>query len=262
MRFIAGNSVTGKMTAVLNNIAFPSFGQEYSCATFEALEGPDEAYAQMEPVSDNLVPLLRTLFLKHDIEDLLGLSLLHRHFDLDTDVQVWDAALGKRTAKNGQDLVMVETFLDGASYTKPAARTNDLVPHTWKLVLGPDGKTIVPTPIEFIRADEHTPDFKSKALKISEDNLQPFLQELFVILRGVGLDSVLGINLVHRRDALRTKDSFLLREISDDDASIVKPFGSEHNDNSIPTSWMFDKKVPVAMPDGCCARTNMGHHGK
>ena len=247
------------MTAILSNIALPSFGQEFSYATFEVLAGPDEAYAQVEPVADDMVPRLRELFLKHQVEDLAGLSLLHRHFDLNAGVLVWDAAAGKRIEETGQNLVMVETFVDGASITKPAVWTDDLVPHTWKLTLSSDGKTVVPMPIEFIRADDQTPDFKSQALKVSEENLQPFLHELFAVLKGADLDSVLGVNLVHRRDSLRTKDVFLLREVSDDGASIVKPLAPEHGADSIPTSWMFDANELVAKPDGCCGRGNSHH---
>ncbi len=63
-------------------ISLASYDQEFSYTTFQALEGPDEAYEKVSRARGDVIGLLRDIFLKYEVEDIAGLCLLHRHFDL------------------------------------------------------------------------------------------------------------------------------------------------------------------------------------
>jgi hypothetical protein len=78
---------------------------------------------------------LGDVFVNHQMHNIFGVSLLHKHFDLHYD----------------EILVRTIDVRRRVAYSRPASRHTEAVPYLWRALRGPDGRLRF-APLEFVRS--------------------------------------------------------------------------------------------------------------
>lgn len=184
---------------------------------------------------------LNLIFQKYSIQDLAGITLMHRHYDL------------------SEDEVLVEELIGGVSTTTPKLKTATLqiLPHSWKFAFSTTGISL--TPVEFVDVSEPTTrsDLNTKISSVLTN--QAFLVELYHALAELKLIDVLGLTILHRND-LTTVELPMLTEASTDShagrCSVLRPVTEEEgmDGDAVPTTWRFPVGKGIIKVDTCGGR--------
>jgi hypothetical protein len=116
------------------------------------------------------IPDIGDVFLRHNVHELFGLSLLHKHFDLYPDEMLLRTIDRQRRV----------------AYTRPGRKRADAMPYLWRILPGIQGQWRV-VPLEAQTAgekEERTADVQQH---------RPFLADLAEALAGLGLMDLFGV---------------------------------------------------------------------
>ena len=163
----------------------------YSPTTFNGL--PSLSYARLNLARHGkLVSTLLDVIHGHELQDVVGIALLHRHFEL------------------GSDEAIVERLRPslGDSISRIESTTQVSVPHTFQCV---DGQW---SPIEFVA--EGTAEAAATGHALEQVRRKPgFLRSLRDVLVANGAQNSFGISLLHGRERLLGDAGHILVERTD-----------------------------------------------
>lgn len=163
---------------------------------------PDLSYKKLKE-SNFSINSLRNLFMKHGVEEIFGISLLHKHYE----------------KKDNE--VLVTKYVGNEIITSPEITNEKLLTPS---VFGLDGKTIIP--YEYFYDREYF-DFKKYT---------NFLKDLYLVLKELNLHYFLGVHIIDQRE----KGDYTEKTINR--SNILSPYsGYISEDEYIPTTWQFVK---------------------
>jgi hypothetical protein len=119
----------------------------------------------------NIIARLGEVITKYKLEDKIGVSLLHKHFDVPRDKK------------------LVRTREANGVVAKIAENTNKLLPAQWRLM--PFGSIIGYAPIEFIDAATFSPAAIQQTFELQWSSA--FLREFAAVLKQYGVADTFGI---------------------------------------------------------------------
>lgn len=130
--------------------------------------------------SSLLLPELGKIICRYNLQEQVGVSLLHKHFDLD------------------EDELLVETISNNTVRISPAKvqDTDGLVPYIWKLESNSDTRARW-IPLEFAHDTSGTSIAAELADKVSQNSL--FLNDMATKLGELGLATIFGLTTLHRQ---------------------------------------------------------------
>lgn len=172
-----------------------------------------------------LILELGKIICSHNLQDIVGISLLHKHFDLHSNE------------------LLLKDYINNKSLTQPSLMENDqnAVPYMWKLHWNSVSGDFSFFPLEFMRPSE-----KSHIAKIQSDtvlNSNDFLFDFANKILDLELTELFGIATLHDDSMLDVKKNEFLSESTDFENRIltIQPLSStDHNMNrSTETLWRF-----------------------
>jgi len=162
---------------------------------WQNLPRPTHQQKLLEPKLEKTIRDIRAIVLEHKMEKVVGIALLHRHFEMN------------------EDEVLVESFIDNRSITSArslASLDETVVPHMWMVKRNKEGDCFL-YPLEFVVTAGLTPDCrKLNAILFSRTE---FLKELIGYLVDNNLEGILGPSLVHR-ESIRQQQKHVLNEVT------------------------------------------------
>ena len=184
---------------------------------------------------------LGDIICKHDLEEVAGVTLVHRHHDLSpTERIVWRLRADK-------------TWL-----ATPEVRTdNELSAKNWIVSVGPEGPKLLPT--EFIPNEaDYQPEIAASEIILSQHD---FLHEFSQFAVDNGIENILGLGILHQRSEFKLPDTTVFETSNINKRTTqaeVIPFTDSDTDLGGVTLWHFTKL------DGLhgkhrCAHGNSGH---
>jgi len=192
----------------------------YNHRIFDALIDPDDAYKQVTSLNgEELIrSSIRDVFVRHAMCDKFGVTLLHRHFDMDADEKL--VAVGNTSTPWSSDAIENGTL-------------GKVIPQAF-IFSAPD--QIAPSEYTFF-----TNDALTTAISIGSAP-KAFVEELGSLLFALKLEKVLGLRTVSGRKASHDVEFTVGR--ANIFVELDKPA-----DNATPTSWYFCPDH--ANPDKC-----------
>lgn len=186
---------------------------------------------------------LGTKFAEFKMTDSLGLTYLHKHFEIDND----------------EKLVCI--ISNGKSVTAPIQSSNinfRIVPYIWKVEKYEN--IINWYPIEFVKINTENDIAYKQYLDFINNN--KFQNELGEILIGLNIQDIFGISTRFRDELITNKDDILL-EITDlkNKKLEIKPILNSDNNplSDMETGWYFNKKGESELSLSC--RNTCRHQG-
>jgi len=208
---------------------------EYSSATFNDLKGPGEALQSLKELKgDDAIPTcIREVFDRHDMSEKFGISLLHRHFDIDESERL--VAVNDTSTPWGHE-----------AYSNH--KLGKVLPQAF-IFTSPD--KIVPFEYTFF-----TPNLLDN-VTLFESATKAFLTELGLCLFSLQLEKVLGLR-VHPGIQKKLKLEFTVNR-----ANINVDIDKESPEH-IPTSWYFRGPRSTPCTNHCMTYcdTSSGSHIK
>ncbi|PWG04027.1 hypothetical protein [Polaribacter aquimarinus] len=182
-------------------------------------------------------------FAQFKMTDSLGLTFLHKHFEIDNDEK------------------LICKILNGKSITKPIKTSEidfEIVPYLWKVEKNEN--VINWYPVEFVKINNKNDDAYKQYVEFITNN--KFQEELGKILVGLNLQDIFGVS-TRFRDVLIKNDDDILLEVTDlkNKTLEINPIlNSENNPTSdMQTGWFFDVKGNNKMSLSC--RNTCRHQG-
>ncbi|KAI0137609.1 hypothetical protein F4776DRAFT_622711 [Hypoxylon sp. NC0597] len=159
------------------------------------------------------------LFVEHEVQSILGLTLIHRHFSLND---------GEKLVNYGA----VAYPWDMSNATDEVAR--EIHPSSWRFT-GPS--TLAPYEFEYIAGPA------SPENPLDKPKVQAFLDRLGALFQEHNVAHLLG---VQRLDTVTNTETGL--EFTAERANITLPLKAAGPDgtNAVDALWIFDKDVPTA----------------
>jgi hypothetical protein len=146
--------------------------------------------------NQNKLTELGNIICHHGLHDIAGISLLHKHFNLDPDE------------------CLVEELADNCSYIKPQIKENkdDLTPYLWKVEQDSESGEWRYYPLEFIGSST----IGTKVNKLADVifNHQEFLLDMAAKLSELKLTDTFGIAIPHR-DTIKLDRKEIMVETTD-----------------------------------------------
>ena len=181
----------------------------YNARHYNSLPSIADAGTSMKPEDIALfTSTIGQVFVKHEVQNLFGIILLHNHFSLDAD----------------EMLVNIGSVAVPWKTSSLATKLRDVRGSAWRFT--EQGVA----PYEFAYDVASRPDVSG---------FQPFLSELRVLLDRLGLTGKLGICAVTRED----EDATTQVEFTQGRANITLPFDiapRDGPDRSVEAVWQFD----------------------
>jgi hypothetical protein len=177
---------------------------EYSPCIYQSLPGFDDiAKAFKDRKGKYFIRAVREIYLKHGVEECLGVGLVHRHFDMDSDE------------------ILVQEGMISKPYTMKEIEDSNIVPTSWTF----RDNTLYPYEFEFAPSDATAFGFS-----------QEFLTELRDLLKAFDYDTFLGITTYRKGPTL-----FERTEGRNNILAVVE--GDPASDHTVPASWYFSRSV-------------------
>lgn len=181
----------------------------YSAQHYNSLPGIEDAGSGLKPSDiEQLTAAVGNVFVKHQVQSLFGIILLHNHFPLDEDemlVNIGSVAIPWKTSSLAQEL-------------------RDVKGSSWRFT----DKGLAP--YEFVH---------DTATRLNIDGFQSFLSELRAVLERLGLVEKLGVCAFSRGDL----DVATQVEFTQGRANITLPFDiapEQGQNKSVEAVWQFD----------------------
>ncbi|MBD2303175.1 glycerol-3-phosphate ABC transporter substrate-binding protein [Nostoc sp. FACHB-190] len=211
---------------------------EYSSEVFSKLRDFDTAKTKLLEV-EKILPELGCIIRKYDLQEKIGICLLHKHFNIDETER------------------LVENFQDGKFYSRPVKYNNELclVPHTWKLEIL-SNNVFNWYPLEF--------GYRNNLDLPIIDNLD-FFVEMSLTLSTLNMEDTFGVTVLHRDFITLDRDEILI-ETSDDSqrvlivSSVKKSIVDKDKDLLTQTIWKFSSNNLEHHCSGHCHHCNQHCH--
>ncbi len=216
----------------------------YDSSVFDRLSGPSQALATLTARPGGL-EAAGTVIVKHGLQDVAGIALLHRHFDLAPGervvrtVEADHALLGVACVGGGGD----KDEDDGHSHSHGGddRAVGALVPYTWSFAQSCDRLAV---PLEFTDPVRH-PLAARQADQIEANTA--FLLAMRETLVSYGIADVVGVSSLHLLELLPLAPGMILRESPCSDAPRqerldVVSKAADRRLKVVPTLWVSEQK--------------------
>jgi hypothetical protein len=193
----------------------------YDSKVFSSLPNFRTASHSLEGMSGSL-SLLGKVICRHNLQEHIGVSLLHKHFPISRDEQ------------------LIKYFVGNCSYIRPYPRsTNEnVVPYLWKFDC--DRTTGLQSfyPLEFVDTGRRAFRGRTDARKLLSSEM--FLAEFSATLHALDLRNVLGLCTNHGRGEIVLGDGEILVETTDHVHRVLTlaPVAKKSIE-AVETSWLF-----------------------
>ncbi|PZV18575.1 MAG: glycerol-3-phosphate ABC transporter substrate-binding protein [Leptolyngbya sp.] len=213
----------------------------YKPEVFENLDTFESAREQLEDKKD-LLPELGDVIRRHGLNQQIGISLLHKHFDLTHEER------------------LVEEFADNHAYIKPSTDCNDSLPYMWKLEQDEQSGERLWVPLEFVDSMATAATTVEQATVVANNPL--FLKELAEKLSDLNVADLFGFSVLHR-DEIHVAAGNILVESTDEDARVLT-FSALPREKVDPTTltqtlWKFPTNGGVECVSDCDHCTHCTH---
>jgi hypothetical protein len=211
--------------------------QPYSSSAFNTLRSLKAASAEFKErnAAEVMNSILASIFIKHNVDGLLGVQLLHRHFSL------------------GNDERLVDIGNASVPWSKVEALDSCIIPVSWAF----EGDSYHPYEFKFI-----PPTQARESRELQEPTIQePFLVEFNEALKTHHLQGILGIR------SLKGHFKKPELEITNGRSNITFDYDSDgaEADNAIEASWVFGGSgMPTTMIHcaGYCSPCSGDYHNQ
>lgn len=200
--------------------------QNYSSSVYQNLPTFREAQKQLE-LHRNKIDVMGDVICQHDMHQEIGITLLHKHFDLECNE------------------ILVRKFQNNSFSIYPQ-KTNqeEVIPYMWIFKQENAKWSIYPT--EFITFSDKTLPLQEISRKV-EQNVS-MLQDIANVLCHYSIDTTFGISLMPYRLFNLGADECLMETEDKQERSLLVstvPTLSLNEDETTQTLWFFTKnKVP------------------
>lgn len=212
----------------------------YKPEVFANLETFEAAREQLENRKE-LLPELGDVIRRHGLNQQIGISLLHKHFDLAPEER------------------LVEEFEDNHAYIRPTAECADSLPYMWKLEQDEQSGEATWIPLEFVRRTDAA-EVSERAATVAQN--PTFLRELAEKLADLGVTNLFGFSVLHR-DTIHVAEGNILVESTDDDARVLMfsalPRTAVDPKTLTQTLWKFSAEGGVEGVTECSHCTHCTH---
>jgi len=205
----------------------------YESRIFKNLNEFNLAKQCLHERQENLAEL-GNIICSHHLHEIVGIGLLHKHFDLEP---------GER---------LVEEFVGNSSYIKPCSEEecSDSIPYLWKAELAPGGDDWRYYPLEFANCSSAGVAQKAEAVMSNRD----FLLEMTAKLDELELANTFGLALFHR-EAMKLDEGEILVEMTDEQNRILTcaPVAVEQmaQETLTQTLWQFSPSQTAHVVSQC-----------
>ncbi|KAF4502843.1 hypothetical protein FAGAP_928 [Fusarium agapanthi] len=212
----------------------------YDHRAVDAMADVDVAALRLQELNgfDHMKSCIRDVFMKHDVDKVFGVGLLHRHYDVAPNEKIIELGPVSSPWVVGDD----EVITGGA-----------VLPHTWRVFNG----ELKPTEFKFVPQRELSnvdrPVFPAA-----------FVKELIGVLQETRLDEVLGVSLYEADDpdnetmeVTYGRSSIVIPSTGLIGSKVIGPQGFD----AFQAAWTFSKKEGedvVAHHGICAAKINDG----
>lgn len=189
---------------------------------------------------------LGNVICRHGRQNQVGMSLLHKHYNLHPDER------------------SVEELVDNCSYIKPQTENHwdGATPYLWKAQRNPKSRAWIYYPLEFIRHPSIGAEVEEKAEAIFSD--REFLSDMAAKLFELGLTDTFGIAIPHR-DVIKLEEGEILVETTDEQTRTLTCSPALASSISLgeltQTLWKFTPKQNVNVLGQCVMHCNAHCHG-
>lgn len=220
----------------------------YDSDTFSQLNDFDSAKGLLAQNREKISEL-GSIIVRHSLHNQLGISLLHKHFEL----------------QNSERLVA--EFHESSIVTEPKIPqlNEDLIPYLWKLRISKEDESLRFYPLEFVRSSEKT---LAAAKSYSSVLTHPeFLLEMGEALDRLDINNVFGISTLDRTNLIVDEDEILVER--SDNLIRQSLLSIESIDDCTPsklteTLWTFSPSFEVGQGclhcTVCCIVHCYSHH--
>ena len=212
----------------------------YKPEVFDQLDTFETARDRLETTKDNL-PTLGDVIRQHGLNQQVGISLLHKHFNLNNDER------------------LVEEFADNHAYIRPTTDSADSLPYMWKLEQALSGEWSW-VPLEFVRREDADATFSDRVAAVTQN--QAFLNDLAAKLSELGMANLFGFSILHR-DTIHVAEGNILVESTDDDARVLTfsalPRSEVKPETLTQTLWKFPETSGIEAVSECSHCTHCTH---
>jgi hypothetical protein len=217
--------------------------KNYDPKVFNRLNEFSVARERLEESKGNLLEL-GDIICSHKLHQKVGISLLHKHFDLNSHER------------------LVEEFVDNKFYIKPCAEGNlsEITPYLWKAEPNQDLGECNYFPLEFAHVNDDT--LKIKEVVESVTGNHKFLAEMATKLSELGLADTFGIAVLHR-DSIKLAEGEIVVETTDESARILTCSSavqaSIDSDKLTQTLWQFTPDESLKGAAACIGHNKCSH---
>ncbi len=169
--------------------------KDYDPTVFAELNEFEDAQKCLASTREHL-KALGSVICRHGLQQVVGVALLHRHFDI------------------FEDEVVVKQFVKEEAYTKPLLKSGamEAVPYLWKLRRdGAGGFGFYP--LEFLCVSEGTEE--AIRMTVAFEQADSFLVEIADVLVQLGAHDVFGIGTLHHAAITPVAPTEFLSETTD-----------------------------------------------
>jgi hypothetical protein len=162
---------------------------QYDPAVFSNLN-EFEISRQRLAEEETKIPHLGDVICRHNLHQQVGISLLHKHFEM------------------SHDEMLVERFTGDRSFAVPLKRNEGIcaVPYMWKAVRHLESESWIFYPLEFVECSD------DESFKTVTQN-EAFFADIAGALSSLGVADVFGVSLLHR-EAIRLAEGDTILETS------------------------------------------------
>jgi hypothetical protein len=220
--------------------------RDYDAGVFQRLSEFNFARDRLEERRESLDEL-GEIICGHGLHDRVGVSLLHKHFEI-----------------SGDELVVRE-FVSNVSYIKPwkVDRLNSPSPYLWKAEI--NGERAIYYPLEFCDYPGHLQNKVRRDLEIF-NGASAFLTAFANKLEDLGLIEVFGLMSLRSRDGFVLGEGETLLETTDEERRILTLRLARASEieglDTTQTLWMYrpaPRRIGAVIAGATCAVHCAGH---
>lgn len=186
-----------------------------------------ESWKKQSDIS-TILDSFRKLFIDHDLQEHIGIGLLHRHLHLGNDMCVVEKPVGSNCS-----------IIELRSGYKKKALQGDILPCSWSISYNSDKKEYCYHPIEFIEVQDDTTNVCKVIANVLEK--REFLREFAELAHSFEVQDLIGLVVIYR-DHFTIGESEMLLESPNSESSLridVVPSVSMDMGSVIQTTWSF-----------------------
>lgn len=217
----------------------------YSSVTYDSLLEFQEAKKNAATDSEKITEL-GDIICKYKLHEKIGLSLLHKHFDMSSDK------------------VLLRNIKENVALTCPNGEfSNNFLPYSWKFESLYDSNGIRFTPLEFIQFESNSKTSNSvatigKSITIQNEFLKEFSEKLFEL----ELENAFGLSVLNSFFLSKQEHETFLETTDDINKVLTLKSASREllSEKTIQTQWIFSpSKSEIGTACTHCSHGDCGH---